>query len=125
MLAKANLPEVLAYGVYIGEIVAPVLLIVGIWTRLAAALIAINMIFAVALVGLPQLFKLNQYGGYALELRGDLPVHRRRAGAHRRRPLQHRRPLRADELGVAAGGDVVEAAGAAQSGARRRRRAGR
>ena len=68
VLAKANLPEVLAYGIYIGEIVAPVLLIIGVWTRLAAAVIAINMVFAVALVALPQLFKLNQYGGYALEV---------------------------------------------------------
>ncbi len=68
VLAKANLPEVLAYGVYVGEIVAPVLLIVGVWTRLAAVLIAINMIFAVALVNLPSLFKLNESGGYALEL---------------------------------------------------------
>ena len=68
LLAKANLPEVLAYGVYIGEIVAPVLLIIGVWTRLAAVVIVINMLFAVALVGMPQLVKLNQYGGYALEL---------------------------------------------------------
>ena len=68
MLAKANLPSALAYGVYLGEIVAPILLIVGIWTRLAGWIIAINMVVAVVLVGLPQLFKLNQYGGYALEL---------------------------------------------------------
>ena len=68
LLAKANLPEGLAYGVYVGEIVAPVLLIIGVWTRLAAVVIVINMLFAVALVGMPQLFKLNQYGGYALEL---------------------------------------------------------
>ena len=32
-LATANLPEVLAWGVYVGEIVAPILLIIGVWTR--------------------------------------------------------------------------------------------
>ena len=68
VLAKANLPEVLAYGVYIGEIVAPILLIVGVWTRLAALAIVINMVVAVLLVDLPRLFSLNQYGGYALEV---------------------------------------------------------
>jgi putative oxidoreductase len=68
VLAKADLPAVLAYGVYVGEIVAPILLIVGVWSRLAAVVIAINMIAAVVLVNLPSLFKLNEYGGYALEL---------------------------------------------------------
>jgi putative oxidoreductase len=67
-VTKAGLPPVLAYGVYIGEIVAPIFLIVGIWTRLAALLILINMIVAVALVGAPGLLHLNKYGGYALEL---------------------------------------------------------
>jgi putative oxidoreductase len=68
MLAKANLPSVLAYGVYLGEIVAPILLIVGIWTRLAAIIVAVNMIFAVLLVHAGELFSLGQQGGYALEL---------------------------------------------------------
>jgi putative oxidoreductase len=68
VLAKANLPTVLAYGVYVGEIVAPIMLIVGVWTRLAALVIAINMIVAVLLVGLPRLFAINATGGYALEL---------------------------------------------------------
>ena len=68
MLAKASLPAVLAYGVYLGEIVAPVLLIIGIWTRLAAVVIAINMVVAVMLAHAGDLFMLDENGGYALEL---------------------------------------------------------
>ena len=68
VVTKAGLPSLLAYGVYVGEIVAPILLIVGVWTRLAALLILINMIVAVALEGLPHLLQLNKYGGYALEV---------------------------------------------------------
>jgi putative oxidoreductase len=68
MLTQHNLPTVLAYGAYIGEIVAPILLILGIWTRLAAVVVAINMIFAVLLVHTGQLFSIGQSGGYALEL---------------------------------------------------------
>ena len=68
LLAKHNLPAVLAYGPYIGEIAAPLLLIVGVWTRLAALLIAINMVFALLLVHTGQLFSLGNAGGYALEL---------------------------------------------------------
>ncbi|MEO6362328.1 MAG: DoxX family protein [Caldimonas sp.] len=68
ILAKAGLPGFLAYGVYIGEILAPLLLIVGVWTRAAAAVIVVNMIAAVYLVHLPELFMLGKEGGYALEL---------------------------------------------------------
>ena len=48
--------------------VAPVLLILGLWTRLAALIVVINMIFALALVHTSQFVSLNQQGGYALEL---------------------------------------------------------
>ncbi len=67
VVTKAGLPSLLAYGVYIGEIVAPILLIVGIWTRLAALVIVINMIVAVGLVLMPHLFAMGKTGGYALE----------------------------------------------------------
>lgn len=67
-LTKAGLPSVLAYGVYVGEVLAPVLLILGLWTRAAAIVIAINMVFAVSLVHMADLFKLGPQGGYALEL---------------------------------------------------------
>jgi putative oxidoreductase len=68
MLAQANLPAVLAWGVYLGEIVAPILLIIGVWTRLAAVVMAINMIVAVLTAHTGQLFSLGEQGGYALEL---------------------------------------------------------
>ena len=68
MLAKAGLPSALAWGVYLGEIVAPMLLIIGVWTRLAAVVIVVNMVVAVLLAHTGELFKLGQQGGYALEL---------------------------------------------------------
>ena len=67
-LVKASLPGALAWGVYVGEIVAPLLLIVGVWTRLAAILIAINMVVAVLIAHTGDLFSLGPQGGYALEL---------------------------------------------------------
>jgi putative oxidoreductase len=68
LLGKMGLPSALAYAVYIGEIVAPILLIVGVWTRLAAILIAINMVVALLLAHTGDLFHLGRSGGYALEL---------------------------------------------------------
>jgi len=68
MLAQANLPAVLAWGVYLGEIVAPILLIIGVWTRLAAIVIVINMAVAVLMAHAGDVFSLGPQGGYALEL---------------------------------------------------------
>lgn len=67
-LTQAGLPGFLAYGVYLGEIVAPILIIVGIWTRVGALLIVANMIVAVLVAHTGDLLKLNEQGGYALEL---------------------------------------------------------
>ena len=68
VLARDNLPAALGYAVYLGEIVGPILIIIGVWTRLGAILIAINMIVAVLLAHTGQLFSLGNAGGYALEL---------------------------------------------------------
>lgn len=68
MLAKVGMPEAFAYLVYIGEVVAPALVLVGIWTRPAALVIAINMVIAVLLVHTKDLLALTKTGGWALEL---------------------------------------------------------
>jgi putative oxidoreductase len=70
LVAKVGLPPALGYLVYVGEVIAPVLLLVGVWSRVAAAIIAINMITAVWLVHREQLFLLEKTGGWALELQG-------------------------------------------------------
>src|SRR5262245_15608191 len=47
-LLKANgLPEFLAYGVFVGEVAAPVLILLGFLTRPAALIVMINMGMAV------------------------------------------------------------------------------
>jgi putative oxidoreductase len=70
MLASHGLPGALAYLVYIGEIVAPVLLIIGLYTRPAAWITVINMLVAIWLVHMKDLGALNKQGGWALELQG-------------------------------------------------------
>jgi putative oxidoreductase len=70
LVAKAGLPEVLGYLVYVGEVLAPLLMLVGLWTRAAALVIAINMLVAVALVHTGDLFQISKTGGWALELQG-------------------------------------------------------
>ena len=70
MLAKAGLPAALGYLVYVGEVIAPLMILAGIFTRPAALVVAINMIVAVLLVHTSQFFTLNKTGGWALELQG-------------------------------------------------------
>jgi putative oxidoreductase len=67
---KAGLPEPFGYLVYVGEVVAPILVIIGLFTRASALVIAINMIVAILLVHIPQFFTLADTGGWALELQG-------------------------------------------------------
>ncbi|MES2319889.1 MAG: DoxX family protein [Pseudomonadota bacterium] len=70
MLAKAGLPAFLGYLVYVGEVIAPLLILAGIFTRPAALVVAINMLVAVVLVHTGEFFTINQTGGWALELQG-------------------------------------------------------
>ncbi|SOZ51112.1 conserved hypothetical protein; putative membrane protein [Cupriavidus taiwanensis] len=70
VVADAGLPAWVAYGVYLGEIVAPILLIIGLWSRLAALVVALNMLFAIGLVHTKELAMLAKTGGWALELQG-------------------------------------------------------
>lgn len=71
MLIQKHLPVFISYGVFIGEVIAPLALILGFRTRIAALILAINMLF-IMFVFLPasQLFSLNMYGGWQLELQG-------------------------------------------------------
>ncbi|HEY1042976.1 MAG TPA: DoxX family protein [Telluria sp.] len=68
MLSARGLPAAIAYLVYVGEVLAPVLLIIGMWTRVAALIVLGNMLVAVALVHMGDLGRLNQTGGWAIEL---------------------------------------------------------
>ncbi len=70
LVEQLGLPGSLGYAVYLGEVVAPLALILGIWTRLAALVVAANMAVAIALVHMGDLYRLGQGGGWALELQG-------------------------------------------------------
>ncbi len=63
-------PHWIAYGVLIGEVLAPALIILGVLTRGAALVIAFNMVVAVYLAHGHQLLQLTKTGGWILELQG-------------------------------------------------------
>ena len=67
-LARAGLPAPLGYLVYVGEVVAPILLILGWWTRPAALLVAANMLVALVIGHWGHIFQVEPHGGLLLEV---------------------------------------------------------
>lgn len=67
LITGNGLPYFLSFGVYIGEVVAPVMIILGIKTRFAALLVLINMLFAWILVDFKNTLLLNEQGGMMIE----------------------------------------------------------
>ena len=65
-----GLPGVVAYGVLVGEVLAPLMLLAGFYARIGGLLVAINMLVALALVHMGQLGQLNEQGGWSLVLQG-------------------------------------------------------
>ncbi len=70
IVTGAGLPSFIAYGVYAGEVIAPLFILFGYATRVAALILAFNLVVATALVHTQQIFTLNDQGGWALELIG-------------------------------------------------------
>ena len=66
---KVGMPAWLSYGVYVAEVFAPLLVIVGLWARHAALVIAFDMIMAIFLARRGDVAKINPMGGgWAIEL---------------------------------------------------------
>ncbi|SCZ66991.1 DoxX family protein [Thiohalomonas denitrificans] len=70
MAEGAGLPGFVAYGTYLGEVLGPILLLIGWYARVGAGLIAVNMLFAFALAHRHELLDMTDVGGWALELQG-------------------------------------------------------
>jgi len=68
LLASRGLPTWIAFGVFVGEIIAPLCVLAGVFVQPAALVIAINMVIAVALAHSQDLLTIGKTGGYALEL---------------------------------------------------------
>lgn len=68
LLNDIGIPEFVAYSVFIGEIIAPILIIIGWRARLASSILAINMLTAILMAHSTDIFSLNQFGGWGIEL---------------------------------------------------------
>ncbi|NYT86373.1 DoxX family protein [Pollutimonas harenae] len=70
MVAARGLPAFFAWAVYIGEVIAPLCLILGLYTRMGGLLIVANMLVAIVLAHMGHLAQFTGSGGWRLELQG-------------------------------------------------------
>lgn len=68
ILVAHGVPGFLAYGVYLGEVVGPVLMVLGVYARVGALLVVANMLVAVLATRGLNLWHLNEHGGWGIEL---------------------------------------------------------
>lgn len=68
LLVSKGFPAFIAYGVYLGEIVAPLVIMIGFRTKLASLVFAFNTIVIIYLLHAHEIFAFGQYGGLKLEL---------------------------------------------------------
>ena len=67
-MARAHLPHAMGYLVFLGELLAPLLMIAGFWTRPAAAIVAATMLAALVLGHPRELVEMTAHGGLLLEV---------------------------------------------------------
>lgn len=68
MITPLGIPAFAAYGAYLGEVVAPVMLILGILTPLAAFVILGNTLTILFVAYRSSLFKRDAFGGFVAEI---------------------------------------------------------
>ncbi|MDD2448128.1 MAG: DoxX family protein [Sulfurimonas sp.] len=68
LVTKAGLPEFLAYGVYMGEVLMPIFIILGLYARAASVVLGFTMVFAIFLAYGVAFLALTKHGAPAMEL---------------------------------------------------------
>jgi putative oxidoreductase len=67
VLTEKGLPEFLWVGVPVAEVLAPLLIIFGVFTRISSALVVVVMAFSIYLAFGANAFVLTQHGGFTAE----------------------------------------------------------
>jgi putative oxidoreductase len=68
LVAGSGLPQFFAYGIFLGEVVAPLMILAGFYSRAAALLMAFTMLNAIFLAHGGEIFSLGKHGAPAIEL---------------------------------------------------------
>jgi len=74
VLKDNGLPSFLAYGVLVGEVVGPILVLIGWKSRIGGALISFTMLLSILLAHRDILFEYNEFGGWSIALNAMLTI---------------------------------------------------
>lgn len=67
LLEAKNLPFFISYGVFIGQILAPILIMIGYRTRIASLVLAFTCIMILYLAFSDRIFSFTEHGGWSIE----------------------------------------------------------
>ncbi|MFC2527667.1 MAG: DoxX family protein [Campylobacter sp.] len=67
MLVARGIPDLVAYGAYVGEVLAPAMIIIGVFCRIGALLVIANVLMIIYVLHTP-LGALTGVGGFELEI---------------------------------------------------------
>lgn len=65
---QVGMPAIVAYGVFVGEVIAPLLVMAGLFTRPAALIMAFNLFMAIMLARRDDIGTVGPGGGLAIEV---------------------------------------------------------
>jgi putative oxidoreductase len=68
ILSNVGLPVFFSFGVLVGEVIAPIMLLLGYKVRIGAFLVAFNMMMAILIVHSSEIFAISGMGGWMIEL---------------------------------------------------------
>ena len=69
MLTGIGMPSFIAYGALMAELIAAVMIVAGLWTRVASVIMVGNMIVAIAMAHAGDIFSVDAMtGGWTIEL---------------------------------------------------------
>lgn len=68
MFISMGLPSFFAYGAYVGEVMAPLMLVTGYKVRFASIIIIGTMVVAILTAHIGDILSLNKQGAWAIEL---------------------------------------------------------
>jgi doxX family protein len=68
LLEQRGLPSAISYGVFIGEIIAPFFVLIGLRTRLSALVMVTTEFMVLFLAYSDNIFSLTEHGGWSVEL---------------------------------------------------------
>lgn len=68
LMTSNGLPAFMVYGAFVGEVLAPILIILGIATRPAALMVVFTMIIAIYVAHGGEVFELGKHGESKIEL---------------------------------------------------------